>query len=195
MHPNNHLLWSLYERRYKPWFHGANTVLEVGSYDVNGSVRQHFSGFEKYVGVDRRAGPGVDVVSRAAEMKFRWGFDVVVSSSMLEHDPAWRASLDRMFELVLPRGILLLSWGTTGCPPHSFESAEDGGFHPIAARTMLAFLARRSFFVHDFRYEGDLPGAGEGQDEWGFAALAAFHDPAVAPGPPTIARFLEDRRP
>jgi len=43
-------------------------VLEVGSYDVNGSVRPIFSDRERfphYTGVDMRAGPGVDRVAVA----------------------------------------------------------------------------------------------------------------------------------
>lgn len=35
----------------------ALRVLEIGSYDVNGSVREIFGGCSEYVGVDLREGP------------------------------------------------------------------------------------------------------------------------------------------
>ena len=44
----------------------CDSVLECGSYNVNGSVRGLFAARE-YVGLDWRPGPGVDVVSLVHE--------------------------------------------------------------------------------------------------------------------------------
>ena len=41
------------------------SVLEIGSYDVNGTVRKLFAAAGHYVGVDLVEGPGVDVVGSA----------------------------------------------------------------------------------------------------------------------------------
>jgi hypothetical protein len=74
-------------------------TLEVGSLDVNGSLRRFFGG--PYFGVDTRVGPGVDVVASAGALPFettlgRWwcarrcsSMTEVVSSS---RGPVWPIS-------------------------------------------------------------------------------------------------------
>ena len=54
----------------------CDSVLECGSYNVNGSVRGLFAARE-YVGLDWRPGPGVDVVSLVHEYKPGRQFDTV----------------------------------------------------------------------------------------------------------------------
>lgn len=62
----------------------APPTLEVGSYIVNGTVRDLFGG--GYVGVDHASGPGVDVVADALTLPFpARTFRTVVSTEMLEH--------------------------------------------------------------------------------------------------------------
>ena len=63
-------------------------ILEVGSLNVNGSLRGLFLCPEwSYVGLDLAPGPGVDIVTRCPydlrDVKDR--FDVIVSVSTLEH--------------------------------------------------------------------------------------------------------------
>ena len=93
-------------------------VLEVGSYNVNGSVRDHFHNFSSYTGVDFRPGPNVDEVCLAHDMDFDVKFDVVISSSMLEHDRHWRDSITNMESHLKDDVILLLSWGAANNDPH-----------------------------------------------------------------------------
>ena len=70
----------------------VDSVLECGSYNVNGSVRDLFTARE-YVGLDWRPGPAVDVVSLVHEYQPGRMFDTVISTEMLEHDPHWRESV------------------------------------------------------------------------------------------------------
>jgi SAM-dependent methyltransferase len=101
----------------------GRSVLEVGSYDVNGSVRPFFTG--PFVGVDARQGPGVDQVAFADALPFADGsFEVVVSTEMLEHDlRPWR-SLVEMARVLRPGGTLLLTargYDGRGCfPVHDY---------------------------------------------------------------------------
>lgn len=88
------------------------SVLEFGSRDINGSVRQFFTP-TKYVGVDVTPGPGVDVVSLAHEYDAGELFDVVCSCEMLEHDPHYAASLANMVRHVRPGGLF---FGTAAGP-------------------------------------------------------------------------------
>lgn len=101
-------------------FHLAkSTVLEVGSYDENGSVRPFFRG--RYVGVDMREGPGVDIVSYGWSLPFRdQEFEVVVSTSTLEHDPApWR-TLEEMARVLESAGYMILTTVSIGYPRHDY---------------------------------------------------------------------------
>lgn len=62
-----------------------SSVLEVGSYDVNGNVRNLFDG--PYVGVDLRSGKGVDKVGRLENLPgVGADSDVGLCLEVLEHD-------------------------------------------------------------------------------------------------------------
>jgi SAM-dependent methyltransferase len=84
---------------------GAVT-LEVGAYDVNGSARQFFDG--PYLGLDMRAGPGVDLLGLADALPFATGsFEVVVCTEVLEHDRRpWR-TIAEAGRVLRPGGALL----------------------------------------------------------------------------------------
>ncbi len=93
-------------------------VLEIGSYDVNGSVRMLFKG--EYTGIDREAGPGVDLVMDAGFMTFEdASFDVVVSTSQLEHDPTFWLTMRQVGRVLRIGGHFILTTHTTGFPPHN----------------------------------------------------------------------------
>lgn len=90
-------------------------ILEVGSYDVNGSVRPLFDGCASYVGIDHEAGPGVDLMMDACDLLMADGIaerpspDVVVSTEMLEHClRPWKA-IAEMHRVLAPGGVLLLT--------------------------------------------------------------------------------------
>lgn len=92
-------------------------VLEVGSKDENGTVRDFFH--RGYVGVDIRDGKGVDQIAHAAHLPFAArSFEVVVSTEMLEHDTLpWR-SLSEMRRVLKRGGVLLLTcrgFNPAGC--------------------------------------------------------------------------------
>lgn len=85
------------------------SILEVGSYNVNGTVRPLFSG--PYVGLDMTAGPGVDVVGVAKALPFQDAeFEVVVSTEMLEHDATFWLSLAEMGRVLKEGGELFLTF-------------------------------------------------------------------------------------
>jgi SAM-dependent methyltransferase len=88
-------------------------TLEIGSRDVNGSVRSLFTG--EYVGLDAQTGKGVDVLATSWDIPFnRNTFDVVVSTSMLEHDRYFWRTLQNVSWVLKPGGYFILttvSWG------------------------------------------------------------------------------------
>jgi SAM-dependent methyltransferase len=93
-------------------------TLEIGSYDFNGTVRGLFTG--EYVGIDTQEGKGVDEVMDAAALTFDdASFDVVVSTSMLEHDPAFWRTLPEVGRVLRPGGYLILTTVRESFPVHN----------------------------------------------------------------------------
>ena len=87
----------------------GGSVLEVGSYNVNGSVRPLFKG-QPYIGLDMRAGPGVDVVADVLTHEFEDGqFGTIVSTETLEHCAEPWTAIERMGRWLAPGGKMLIS--------------------------------------------------------------------------------------
>lgn len=101
----------------------VHAVLEVGSYDENGSVRRLF-GDCSYMGVDERPGPGVDRVASGNLLPFPdCTFDVVVSTEALEHDRfPWR-TVAEMTRVAHPGGTVIVT-----C--RGFDERGCYGWHP-----------------------------------------------------------------
>jgi SAM-dependent methyltransferase len=100
----------------------GTTVLEVGSYDVNGSVRPAIEdlGVASYLGVDQSAGPRVDLVCNATELGGLGEFDVVISTEMLEHVRVWQPVMFSLAAAVKPGGWLALTTRSIGFPYHAY---------------------------------------------------------------------------
>jgi SAM-dependent methyltransferase len=98
------------------------TVLEVGSYDFNGSVRPAVEalGVASYLGVDQSAGPRVDEVCDATDLARLGEFDVVISTEMLEHVKAWEPVMHHLAAAVKPGGWLVLTTRSIGFPYHAY---------------------------------------------------------------------------
>ena len=100
-------------------------VLEVGSYDVNGSMRKVFEGASEYVGVDLVEGPGVDVVGFGHELDHPdASYDVVVSGECFEHDPHWQQTFANMVRLVRPAGLVAFTCASHGRPEHGTRRSD-----------------------------------------------------------------------
>jgi hypothetical protein len=101
---------------------GSLRVVELGSIVMHGSPREVFTGAASYVGVDWRAGPGVDVVALAHEAPVEEA-DVVVCCQMLEHDPHWEKTVAKACSLLRRGGWLFATWAGPGYNPHELETA------------------------------------------------------------------------
>ena len=100
-------------------------VLEVGSGDVNGSVRPAVEAHRPtaYIGVDAADGPGVDLVVDCAELVSTLGantYDIVITTEMLEHVVDWRPCVAQMCEVLRPGGTLVLTTRSPGFPYHPY---------------------------------------------------------------------------
>lgn len=94
-------------------------VLEIGSYDVNGSIRDFFTNVSQYIGVDLVEGPGVDVVVAPGELPESLGqFDIVVASEVFEHDSEWPETVRSAARRLVRGGVMITSCASTGRPEH-----------------------------------------------------------------------------
>ncbi len=92
-------------------------ALDVGSLDINGSLRSMFVD-STYVGIDLGPGKNVDVVSKAHEFQSDTEFDTVVSANCLEHDMFYRETLRNMVNLLRSGGLMVIGCASTGFPEH-----------------------------------------------------------------------------
>lgn len=116
-HPEQAEFFSAVRTHYPAAFDRAR-VLEVGSLDINGSVRELFTVCD-YTGVDLQPGPGVDLACQGQLADFPTGhFDTTISAECLEHNPFWRETVANMLRMTRPGGLVLISCATTGRLEH-----------------------------------------------------------------------------
>lgn len=96
------------KRKFPQYFNGVR-VLDIGAADINGTNVSWFDNC-RYVGLDILPYKNVDVVSVAHEYNaLPESFDVVCSTSELEHDMYWRLTLKKMVELLKPKGLMFFA--------------------------------------------------------------------------------------
>lgn len=104
-------------------FYGKS-VLEIGSKDVNGSVRPIVMKFGRptsYTGVDIEPGRFVDMTVSAEDILHTFGteaFDVLISTETMEHVRNWRLVIDNIKHVLKPSGVLYLSTVSPGYHYH-----------------------------------------------------------------------------
>ena len=101
-----------------PAFFENKKILEVGSWDTNGSVRGLFNNCD-YVGADIAAGPGVDIVCPGELLSFpNESFDLTTSCECFEHNPNWVGTFNNMHRMLKPGGLMLMTCATIGRGEH-----------------------------------------------------------------------------
>jgi len=89
----------------------AIQIIDIGSYDVNGSYKRFFSQPSwHYVGVDLAAGPNVDVVLTSPyRLPFKsHSMDVIVSGQAFEHIEFFWLTWLEMVRVLKPGGLIFL---------------------------------------------------------------------------------------
>lgn len=129
-------------------------VLDVGSYDVNGSYRHLFDASKyHYVGLDMEDGPNVDIVLRNP---YDWDaiasddFDIVISGQAFEHIEFFWKTMEEMTRVLKKDGLLCLiaphGFGEHRYPVDCYRFFADGmialaryvGIEPVHAHTNSA---------------------------------------------------------
>lgn len=94
-------------------------VVEFGSRDANGGVRDLFPHARSYLGIDAHAGPGADLVQDAALWRPTHGYACVITTETFEHTANWRGLLHTGALALAPDGIMIVTCASGRRPRHS----------------------------------------------------------------------------
>lgn len=93
-------------------------VLDVGAGDINGNNRFLFENCE-YNGNDVIEAPNVTIVSKTKDLPFQSNtFDTIVSTECFEHDPEYKESFLKIYDMLKPDGLFCFTCASTGRPEH-----------------------------------------------------------------------------
>jgi SAM-dependent methyltransferase len=121
-------------------------ILDVGSFNVNGSYRSLFENLNwTYYGLDIIKGPNVDIVSKS---EYDFGidkqFDVVISGNCLEHVEAPWKWIKEVEKVIQPDGILCIitpfSLGEHRYPVDCWRILPDGYLYLLEKESNFTIL-------------------------------------------------------
>ena len=84
------------------------SILEIGSYNVNGTIRDIFVN-QRYVGIDVKSGPCVDIVYDGLNLDIQEKFDLSISCECFEHNPYYLENFKKMIELTKNDGVVVFT--------------------------------------------------------------------------------------
>ena len=118
---------------------GAPKLLDIGSQDVNGSLRDETPPAVEYFGVDFEPGKGVDVVlTDPYQLPFdAESFDVVVTSSCFEHSEMFWLTFLEALRVLKPHGLLYVNAPSNG-EFHRYP-VDCWRFYPDAGRAFVSW--------------------------------------------------------
>jgi SAM-dependent methyltransferase len=110
--------FTLFVKSILPNFFFKKKVLDVGSGDINGNNRFLFDECE-YEGNDVIQANNVTIVSKTKDLPFKdCTFDTIVSTECFEHDPEYKESLIKIYNMLKPGGLFFFTCASTGRREH-----------------------------------------------------------------------------
>lgn len=101
----------------------AISVIEIGSRNINGTVRDHFLR-ATWTGLDLYPGPAVDLIANALDYTPADLVDLVICCEVFEHAATWREIIHHIAHWLKPGGQIIITCAGPDRDPHS---AIDGG--------------------------------------------------------------------
>ena len=132
-------------------------VLEIGSWNVNGTVKDLFEG-SVYLGIDLVRGNGVDLVIDAKDFDGKGIYDICVTTEAMEHYPHPREIVDCAYRSLKSGGVFIATAASTGRNPHGIDGTqgqqEGEWYGNIATYEMEEMLESVGFTNIRVRYDG-----------------------------------------
>lgn len=152
-HGSQQYFFQLVKEAYPDKFDWVN-VCEIGSLDINGSIRHMFT-YANYVGFDVAPGPAVDYAVYGESVSYPMdSFDITVSSECFEHAAKWREIFQNMVRMTKPGGLVVFTCAGTDRPEHG-TSRSDVGSSPLTVAAGIEYYGNLT--PEDFK-EYDLEG-------------------------------------
>jgi SAM-dependent methyltransferase len=127
------------------WRPEYQQIVELGSADVNGALRDHQPEGSTYIGLDLTSGKGVDLrVASGKKIPLDDEIaDVIVSSSAFEHDPLFWMTFLELCRLSKPNGLIYISAPSNGIV-HRYPG-DYWRFYPDSGRALAAWAAMNGY--------------------------------------------------
>jgi SAM-dependent methyltransferase len=101
-------------------------VLDVGSGDINGNNCFLFENCE-YNGNDVIEAPNVTIVSKTKDLPFENNtFDTIISTECFEHDPEYKESFIKIYNMLKPDGLFCFTCASTDRGEHGTRRTSPG---------------------------------------------------------------------
>lgn len=124
----------------------SGDILDIGSLNVNGNVRDYFNDAKSYTGIDFRSGKDVDIVMNAHDLRKHFdsnSFDTVFCMDMLEHDDKFWITCEQINSVLKPGGYLIIVQPTIDFPihkhPNDYWRATEAAFRDIYYKDYYLF--------------------------------------------------------
>jgi SAM-dependent methyltransferase len=125
----------------------SRTVVELGSQDVNGSLREHCPEGVHYIGLDVMPAKGVDlVIDPGSSLPLATGTaDAIVTSSAFEHDICFWDTFLELTRILRPGGLLYVNVPSNG-DFHRYP-LDCWRFYPDAGVALVRWAGRRGIEI------------------------------------------------
>jgi SAM-dependent methyltransferase len=128
-HPEQQKFFEQLKVLFPDHFSGKINVLEIGSQDINGTVRDFFQKGANYLGLDLGMAKGVDwtIPGELVELPDQWA-SICISTECFEHAATWEQILMNMIRITRTNGLLILSIAGHGRATHGTVDSEVGSY-------------------------------------------------------------------
>ena len=108
----------IFVRNILKYYFDNKNVLDVGSGDINGNNKFLFKNCN-YNGNDVIEAPNVTIVSKTKDLPFENNtFDTIISTECFEHDPTYKESLLKIYDMLKPHGLFVFTCASINRPEH-----------------------------------------------------------------------------
>ncbi len=194
MHPSAQDNCKLFFDVYAPQLKSAGdvNVIEIGSQDVNGSLRSACPENFKYLGVDFVEGRGVDVVlTDPYKLPFDdESADIVLSSSCFEHSEMFWLLFLEIIRILKPNGLFYLNVPSNGMF-HRYP-VDCWRFYPDSGKALVAWSARNGYKVELVESFISLQSGGSSAEHHWNDYVAIFAKPSETS--PTYSNFIVEKK-